>query len=411
MRHGRLFILGVVTLASMLLTGAMSQKVYAVAQLVQVQSAALNGTTVSATLSPAAKQNHLLIVVCAGRTTINFTTPTGFSVAKAEVTTAPTQEIFYKVAAGGETTIACAGGTSGRRGIQIYEYSGTLTTAPLETVNATASTGVSATASSGTLTTTSAKALVLAAIVMQSSGTGISSWTNSFTERADFTSTARFAGADRYTTTAGNYSTVATNSVSSSWRGQIVAFKLLPEGLTGDVVDASNVSVTSPSVGFSARSFDFNCQASTATLGVTAEQIRVVNTTANAAWTLSIGPTAGPTAAWSDGGTNKYDFNDPTTGGCADGADADVLAGQLTVDPSVATVTPDVSCSATGVTKGASAAFNEGVTSSIPLAVGSISSEINCMWNITGIALSQQIPAEPSAASYSLGLTITLVAN
>lgn len=396
---------------SVMITVLPAQKVGAVARLVQVRTAAANSSSVSATLSPAAKKGHLLIVVCASRTVAAFTTPAGFSVAKSELTVAPVQAIYYKIAAGGETTVSCAGGGNSRRGIQLYEYSGTARATPLETVNAVASTGTSVNASSGSLTTTSANTLVLGAVVMLSSGTGFSAWSNSFTERADFTSTARFGGADRYPIVAGTYSTVGTNSVSSSWRGQIAAFKLLPIELTGDIVDASNVSVASPSVSFASRSFSFACQTATATLGVTAQQLRVVNTTSTATWTLGIAATSGANATWSDGGTRTYDFNDPTSVGCNDGGDADSVAGQLTVNPTAATITPDASCSNTGVSLGASTAFNQGVTDSISLVTGSASAEINCMWNITGVGLSQTIPAEQPETVYSIGLTLTLVAS
>ncbi len=414
MRLSRMTFLGVALLASLLVAQIPSRKAFAVAKLVQVQTNAASGTSVSATLSPSAKPKHLIIVVCASRAATDFTLPTGFSIAKSEVTAAPSQEIFYKVATGGETTVACAGGTSRPRGIQLYEYSGTDSSAtPFETTNAASSTGNSANASSGTLTIPAArpKALVLAAVAYRTAGTGLSGWTNTFAERADFTSTARFGGADRYTTTAGTYTTTVTNTSASAWRGQIVAFKLLPETLSGDIVDAANSSVVSPAVVFPSRTFDLTCQVSTATLGSSAQQLRVVNTTANAAWTLSLAATNGPTALWSDGGTNSYDFNDPTTAGCADGADTDTVAGQLAVDPSGATITPDTSCSAAGVSKGAAAAFSQGVTDSIPLVIGSASAEINCMWNITGISLSQQIPPEASNASYNLGLTLTLISN
>lgn len=389
----------------------MSQKTAAVAQMVQVKTAAANSNTVSATLSPAAKANHLLVVVCAARTVVAFTTPSGFSVAKSELTTAPVQAIYYKVATGSETTVSCAGGGNARRGIQLYEYSGTATSSPLEAVNATQSTGSTRYASTGTVNTTSPNALIVGAIIAQSSGTGASAWTNSFTERADFTSTARFVGADFYSSSAGAYSSTATMSVASKWRGQIAAFKLLPISLTADIVNASNVSVVSPSVLFPAKTFDFACQVSAATLGVPAQQLRVVNTTSNVLWTLSIGLTAGPTALWSDGGVNTYDFNDPASGGCIDGADADTQAGALTVNPSGATIVPDVSCSSAGVALGASMVFSEGTVDSVTIARGTATTETNCMWNLTGVALSQQIPPEPAAASYGLGLTITLLAN
>ncbi len=395
----------------LLLALAPVQKAGAIAKLVQVQSLAANGTTVSATLSPAAKKNHLLVIICAARTVVAFTTPAGFTAAKSELTVAPVQAIYYKVAVGGETTFSCAGGGTARRGIQLYEYSGTATTSPLEAVNAVTSTGSTATPSSGSVTTTSANTLLIAGVVMVSSGTGFSAWSNTFTERADFTSTARFGGADRYATTAGTYSTVATNSAASKWRGQIAAFKLLPIALSADIVDASNVSVVTPSISFANMNFNFACQSNTATLGVSAQQVRVFNTTSTATWTLSIAATSGAAALWTNGGTRTYDFNDPTGTGCNDGADGDSVGGQLSVNPTVATITPDASCSNTGVTAGASTAFNQGVTDSIVLATGSASAEVNCMWNITGIGISQKIPAEQSESSYSIGLTMTLVAS
>ncbi len=387
-------------------------QVAAIARRVQVQTAKANATSVAATFSPAAKVKHLLIAVCGSPANTTISTPAGFSVAKNEAGT-PSQAIFYKVAAGGETTVTCTfSGAKQRVGVHIYEYSGTATTAPLDSVNAAASTGTSTTPSSGSVTTANAADLVFAAITTKNSST-FSAWTNTFTEQADFISNpgTHFGGADRYVSATGTYSTVATNATSAAWRGQIAAFKLLPIVLTGDIVNASNVSVANPSVAFTARAFDFNCQVSTATLGVAAEQIRVVNTTANTAWTLSLGATSGAGAAWSGGGSNTYDFNDPTSGGCGDGGDADSVGGQLTVDPSVAVITPDASCSSTGVSKGTSAGFNQGVIDSITLVTGSATAETNCMWNVTGITLSQQIPAEPAAASYSLGLTLTLVAN
>ena len=137
----------------------------------------------------------------------------------------------------------------------------------------------------------------------------------------------------------------------------------------------------------------------------------MVNTTANNLWTISIGPTAGASAQWSGGGLKMYDFNDTTTGGCADGSDADTTAGSLTIDPSNATITPDASCGATGVNLGTASTFSEGVTDSINLLSGTASAEINCMWNITGISVTQQIPPETADGSYSLGLTITKTAN
>lgn len=47
------------------------------------------------------------------------------------------------------------------------------------------------------------------------------------------------------------------------------------------------------------------------------------------------------------------DFNDSTTSGCTDGADTDTSRGQLTLDPSVATLAVGqcTSCATTSITK------------------------------------------------------------
>jgi hypothetical protein len=154
----------------------------------------------------------------------------------------------------------------------------------------------------------------------------------------------------------------------------------------------------------------FSCQTVTGTLGASTQKIRVNNTTNNPAWTISIAATGGATANWS-AGTPKYDFNDTNGSGCTDGADADSLGGDLTIDPSVGTDTPQSGCTTTGVTLGSSAAFNEGTTNTITLASGGATAGINCYWDFTGISLSQKVPATQQAGTYSIGMTLTIVAN
>ncbi|HEX6258439.1 MAG TPA: hypothetical protein VFZ48_03090 [Candidatus Saccharimonadales bacterium] len=186
-----------------------------------------------------------------------------------------------------------------------------------------------------------------------------------------------------------------------------------PAGSLGvDIVDAAGTTVASPSLAMSGTSSSGACQTSTGTLGVSAQKIRTTNTTATPGWSLSIAATGGVTANWSSG-TATYDFNDATgsPAGCADGADADSLAGQLSINPSAGTVTPQAGCTNTGVSLGSSAAFAQGTTDSITIASASASAQTNCYWDITGLALSQQIPALQAAGSYSLNMTLTVVAN
>lgn len=189
--------------------------------------------------------------------------------------------------------------------------------------------------------------------------------------------------------------------------------------LTTDIRDASQVAVANPSVAFSAVTFAFDCQsggsASTGTFGTNTERLYVDNPdAADGGWTLAVAATSGATSSWTDGGSNTYDFNDPTggTAGCSDGVDADSRPGQLTVDASGGTITTDYSGSdVTGISKGSSTGFNQGTTDSVTLLnAGSTSADV---WRgyLTGVNASQTIPAEQAAASYTLNMTITVTAS
>ena len=181
-----------------------------------------------------------------------------------------------------------------------------------------------------------------------------------------------------------------------------------------DIVDANNSPVGSPTVAFSALNTAFSCQTSTGTLGSSSAKIRIDNGTANELWTLTIAATSGATTNWSNGGTGQYDFNDASgsPAGCADGGDADSLAGQLSFDASGSTVTAaDHDCDTSGVTKGSSASFTQGTQDSLTLLNTSSSAIKNCIYDATGISTSQQVPPETPTGSYSIGMTLTITAN
>lgn len=184
--------------------------------------------------------------------------------------------------------------------------------------------------------------------------------------------------------------------------------------LNADIVDAVGNSVAAPSFGFSGLVAPFTCATSTATLGVSAQRIRIKNTTDTPGWSLSMAATAGSTALWS-AGTPKYDFNDPagTPAGCSAGLDTDIYGGQMTVDASVGTVTARAvtACTTNGVTKGSSAAFSEGVQNSLTLMNASASANTGCFWEMTDVSVSQKIPGGQPAGSYSINMTLTVVAT
>jgi len=122
-----------------------------------------------------------------------------------------------------------------------------------------------------------------------------------------------------------------------------------------------------------------------------------------------------PTDVWDSVGTD-YDFNDPSgaPAGCADGGgDVDSLAGQMTVDASGGTLATGQcsSCTTTNVSKGASSAYNEGVTDDITLMTGAAASDDIGDWTLQGVSVSQQIPGEqPAAADYTIDMVLTVAA-
>jgi hypothetical protein len=190
--------------------------------------------------------------------------------------------------------------------------------------------------------------------------------------------------------------------------------------LTTDIMDASRVTVGSPSVAMTAKAFSFDCQAagtaSTGTLGTNTERLYVNNgDAADNGFTLTVAATSGATSTWANGGaTQTFDFNDPTgtTAGCTDGGDADNRPGQMGINPAAGTLTTDCgSCTTTGVSLGTTTAFAQGTTDSITLInAGSTSTDI---WRgyLTGAAVTQTVPAEQVPDSYTLNLTLTATAQ
>ncbi len=178
--------------------------------------------------------------------------------------------------------------------------------------------------------------------------------------------------------------------------------------LSVDIVDAGGTTVGSPSVGMNGANVSFVHQTATGTFGTTSQKVRVDNGTGTATWTLSLAADAGATAFWN--GTTDYDFNDPTAN-AGDGGDADSLGGRMTLNPGASTITPEGGCTLTNISSGSSSSYSEGVTDAITLASAASGADTNCYWDITGIGISQTIPAEQPADSYSINMTLSIIAS
>ncbi len=186
-----------------------------------------------------------------------------------------------------------------------------------------------------------------------------------------------------------------------------------PGTLSVDIVDSSYVTVGSPSVALGAVTAGFGCQSATGTFGTASQVIYIKNPdAADNGWSVSLAGSA-TTAVWDSAGTD-IDFNDAGGSGCTDGVDADSLAGQMTVDPSVGTLATGqcASCGTSNITKGSSSAFVQGTTDSITVLTGAAGSDDFGDWKLTGVSISQTVPSEQGAANdYDINMTLSIVAS
>lgn len=183
---------------------------------------------------------------------------------------------------------------------------------------------------------------------------------------------------------------VAVHAASSQLTQQITAGVL-----STSIRDASGSVVNNPAFAMSSVAASTSQQTSTGTFGDNARRITVDNPGgANNGWTLTWNATTPGTGTWNSG-ANNYQYN---------GTPAQ---GQLTVNPAAGTLTA-VTGGSSGVTLASSASFS-GTTPVTLVNAAAASADI---WNgyVTGIGLSQTIPAGQALGSYTLDMTQTVTA-
>lgn len=161
-----------------------------------------------------------------------------------------------------------------------------------------------------------------------------------------------------------------------------------------DIRNASNVVLSNPTFSMTSVLLSTSQQTATGIFGSNAQRITVDNPGgANNGWTLSLNATDPANDVWTSGG-NSYDFNA-----------ASAAAGQLTVNPTAGTITA-VTGGDTGVTLGTIATFS----STSPVTLVNAADTSADIWNgyVTGINLSQTIPANQPQGTYTLPMTQTL---
>jgi hypothetical protein len=166
--------------------------------------------------------------------------------------------------------------------------------------------------------------------------------------------------------------------------------------ISTDIRDASNNVVASPSFGMSAATVTTTgTQTTTGTFGTSTQRISVDNPGgANNGFSITLNAATPGTGTWTSG-SNTYPYNGTTT------------TGQLTVNPSAGTWTA-LTGSTTAITKGTSATF----TGTTAITLATAASGLEDIWNgyVTGITLSQIIPANKPAGTYTITMVQTVAA-
>lgn len=166
--------------------------------------------------------------------------------------------------------------------------------------------------------------------------------------------------------------------------------------LSTDVRDGSNVVVGSPSFSMAARNVSTSQQSTTGTFGTASQRISVDNPGgANNGFSITLNATTPGTGVWDDGASHTYAYN------------GSAATGQLTVDPQVSTWTALVGTT-TSITKGTSSTFS----GSTAITLATTSNALEDIWNgyVTGVGLTQTIPANTPAGTYTISMTQTVTA-
>lgn len=187
-----------------------------------------------------------------------------------------------------------------------------------------------------------------------------------------------------------------------------------PAEMLVGIVNSSGDTVGSPVYPLGTTIVKSVCQTVNGTLGTASQQLQVYNNLSSTGWSLSIAASDGPSSLWStSGGAQYYDFNDSSgsPAGCNSGSDGDGYAGQLTINPSGASISSPNGCSSSGISLGTAIGFDQSAIDTISLGTGSSSTPVGCQWNFTGIGMSQTIPPSQPAGTYTLTMMMTMVAQ
>lgn len=189
------------------------------------QAIAYPATSVTVNIASATAGNLLVCTHFTGDG--NSTAPSGFTEAVA-VTDGIREDalaIYWKIAAGGETSVAPGSDASDEHGAAVIEIEGPWESSPVDKTATNDATMESTTSSGTTATTSQADEVAVCALSTRSLAPGYSSWTNSFLEQEDIEMANKItAAATKLLSSTGTVETTATHSLEWSM-GCVATFK------------------------------------------------------------------------------------------------------------------------------------------------------------------------------------------
>ena len=204
--------------------------------------------------------------------------------------------------------------------------------------------------------------------------------------------------------------TAAAPGTSIDTYSQYPEFKTAGGSLDIRFADAASTVLTNPTTAFSAATTTRTASNTTARLSNdSSQQLEVANSLSTTGWSVSLAAAGGSAAKWthSDGMT-YYGFNS-----------TDSSQGQLSVDllSSVFAASGSTplgqACTTAGLSYGTGGAFVAGTASAnaVTLATASSGSGLTCLFKLQNITLKQTIPAYQKPGTYTLPVTVTVVAQ
>lgn len=174
--------------------------------------------------------------------------------------------------------------------------------------------------------------------------------------------------------------------------------------------NAANLTLSNPTTYFGSIAVPATTTMTSAHLSnAGSQQLEVSNTRSSGGWTVSLSASDGPTGRWRNAtNTASYPFNSRNrsrgqlgtdTSAASFAAFGDGLAGQ--------------GCDTTGLSFGAGASFRAGTAtaSTVTIATAAANSKVRCAFKLRNIRLMQTIPAHQKNDTYTLPMTLTVIAQ